>query len=106
MTFKVGDLVLLKVSPWKGIIRFGRIGKLSPRFIRPFKVLQRVGNQAYKLELQEELDDIHNTFYTCYFRKFVGEVPNIIPLLEIRIDKDKRLIEEPKTIVDRYTKTL
>ena len=70
MTFEVGDLVLLKVSPWKGLIRFGKRGKLSPRFIGPFKVLQRVGNQAYKLELPEELNGIHNTFHVCYLRKF------------------------------------
>ena len=50
MTIKVGDLVLLKVSPWKGLIRFGKRGNLSPRFIGPFQVFQKVGNQAYNLE--------------------------------------------------------
>ena len=56
ITFEVGDQVLVKVSPWKGFIRFGKRGKLSPRFIGPFKVLQRIGNQAYKLELPPELE--------------------------------------------------
>ena len=106
MTFEVRDSVLLKVSPWKGLIRFGKRGKLSPRFIGPFKVLQRIGNQAYKLELPEELNGIHNTFHVCYLRKFTGEVPDIIPISELRIDENKRLIEEPEAIVDRKTKKL
>ena len=106
MTFEVGDSVLLKFSPWKGLIRFGKRGKLSPRFIGPFKVLQRIGNQAYKLELPEELNGIHNTFHVCYLRKFMGEVLDIIPIYELRIHENKRLIEEPKVIVDRKTKKL
>ena len=106
MTFEVGDSVLLKVSPWKGLIRFGKRGKLSPRFIGPFKVLQRIGNQAYKLELPEELNGIHNTFHVCYLRKFTGEVTDMIPLSELRINENKTLIEEPEAIVDRKTKKL
>jgi hypothetical protein len=106
MTFEVGDQVLLKVSPWKGLIRFGKRGKLSPRFIGPFKVLQRVGNQAYKLELPPELEGIHNTFHVCYLRKCLGEEPDMIPLSELRIDENKRLIEEPDAIVDYKTKKL
>ena len=105
MTFEVRDSVLLKVSPWKGLIRFGKRGKVSPRFIGPFKVLQRIGNQAYKLELPEELNGIHNTFHVCYLRKFTREVPDIIPISELRIDENKRLIE-PEAIVDRKTKKL
>ena len=106
ITFEVGDSVLLKVSPWKGLIRFGKRGKLSPRFIGPFKVLQKIGNQAYKLELPEELNGIHNTFHVCYLRKFTGDVPDIIPISELRMDENKRLIEEPEAIVDRKTKKL
>ena len=106
MTFEIGDSVLLKVSSWKGLIRFGKRGKLSPRFIGPFNVLQRVGNQAYKLELPKELNGIHDTFHVSYLRKFIGEVPDIIPISELRIDENKRLIEEPEAIVDRKTKKL
>ena len=94
ISFKVGDSVSLKVSSWKGLIRFGKRGKLSARFIGPFKVLQRIGNQAYKLELPEELNGIHNTFHVCYLRKFTGEVLDMIPLSELRIDENKRLIED------------
>ncbi|KAI3706946.1 hypothetical protein L6452_25045 [Arctium lappa] len=65
MEFQVGDRVMLKVSSWKGIIRFGKRGKLSPHFLGPFKVLKRVGLQAYQLELPPELSRIHNTFHVC-----------------------------------------
>ncbi|GJW97125.1 putative reverse transcriptase domain-containing protein [Tanacetum coccineum] len=63
MEFSEGDRVMLKVSPWKGVIRFGKRGKLSPRFVRPFKIIDRVRPVAYKLELPRELQGIHNTFH-------------------------------------------
>lgn len=63
-------------------------------------------NQAYKLELPEELNGIHNTFHVCYLRKFTGDVPDIIPISELRMDENKRMIEEPEAIVDRKTKKL
>ena len=67
--FQVGDRVMIKVSPWKGVIRFGKRGKLSPCFLGPFKVLERIGSQAYRLDLPPELQGIHNTFHVCYLRK-------------------------------------
>ncbi|GJZ49232.1 hypothetical protein Tco_0603422, partial [Tanacetum coccineum] len=63
MEFQVGDKVMLKVSPWKGVIRFGKRGKLNPRYVRPFKVLGKHGEVAYKLDLPEELSRVHNTFH-------------------------------------------
>ncbi|GKD30058.1 hypothetical protein Tco_1240836 [Tanacetum coccineum] len=63
MEFQVGDKVILKVSPWKGVVRFGKRGKLNPRYVGPFKVIERVGEVAYKLELREELSRVHNTFH-------------------------------------------
>ncbi|GKF79622.1 hypothetical protein Tco_0235190 [Tanacetum coccineum] len=63
MEFHVGDKVMLKVSPWKGVVHFGKLGKLNPRYVGPFKVLEKVREVAYKLELLEELSRIHNTFY-------------------------------------------
>ncbi|GKB14400.1 hypothetical protein Tco_0848323 [Tanacetum coccineum] len=63
MEFQVGDKVMLKISPWKGVVHFGKQGKLNPRYVRPFKVLEKVGEVAYKLELPEELSRVHNTFY-------------------------------------------
>ncbi|GKA58215.1 putative reverse transcriptase domain-containing protein [Tanacetum coccineum] len=67
--FEVGDRVMLKVSPRKGVIRFGKQGKLNPRYIGPFKILKRVGQVAYKLELPEELRNIYNTFYVSNLKK-------------------------------------
>ncbi|GJX11743.1 putative reverse transcriptase domain-containing protein [Tanacetum coccineum] len=63
MEFQVGDKVLLKVSPCQGVVRFGKRGKLNPRYVGPFKVLEKVGSVAYKLELPEELSRVHNTFH-------------------------------------------
>lgn len=106
VSFKEGDLVMLKVSPWKGIIRFGKRGKLSPRFIGPFKILKRVNDQAYQLDLPAELDGIHSTFHVCYLRKCMADEENIIPLSDLRVDPKKRLVEEPVEILDRKKKQL
>ncbi|GKE08327.1 hypothetical protein Tco_1411878 [Tanacetum coccineum] len=69
LEFEVGDMVLLKVSPWKGAVRFGKRRKLSPRYIGPFKILARVGPVAYTLELPEELKGIHSTFHVLNLKK-------------------------------------
>ncbi|GKF74262.1 putative reverse transcriptase domain-containing protein, partial [Tanacetum coccineum] len=63
MEFQVGDKVMLKDFPWKGVVHFGKWGKLNPRYVGPFKVLEKVGSIAYKLELPEELSRVHNTFH-------------------------------------------
>ncbi|GJS36566.1 putative reverse transcriptase domain-containing protein [Tanacetum coccineum] len=68
MEFQVGDRVMLKVSPWKGVVRFGKRWKL-PRYVRPFKVLEKVGAVAYKLELPQELSRVHNTFHVSNLKK-------------------------------------
>ncbi|GKF46176.1 hypothetical protein Tco_0135978 [Tanacetum coccineum] len=80
MEFEVGDKVMLKVSPWKGVIRFGKRGKLNPRFIGPFKVIKKVGDVAYKLELPEELSRVHNTFHVSNLKKCHADKPLAIPL--------------------------
>ncbi|GJV64105.1 retrotransposon protein, putative, ty3-gypsy subclass [Tanacetum coccineum] len=87
MEFQVGDKVMLKVSPWKGVVRFGKRGKLNPRYVGPFKVIERVGEVAYKLELPEELSRVHNTFHEPL--EIVGrEVKRLkrsrIPLVKVR----------------------
>ncbi|KAI3714834.1 hypothetical protein L6452_21794 [Arctium lappa] len=81
--FQVGDKVMLKVSQWKGIIRFGKWGKLSPQFLGTFPIIERVGLQAYKLELPPEMDEIHPTFHVCYLRKSLAEAESTIPLSKI-----------------------
>ncbi|GJQ90155.1 hypothetical protein Tco_0001294 [Tanacetum coccineum] len=80
MEFQVGDLVMLKVSPWKGVIRFGKWGKLNPRYVGPFKVLEKVGSVSYKLELPKELNQVHNTFHVSNLKKCHSDKPLAVPL--------------------------
>ena len=69
LQFEIGDRVFLKISPWKGILRFGRQGKLSPRFIGPYEIMRKVGLVAYRLKLPPELSRIHDTFHVLMLRK-------------------------------------
>ncbi|KAI3788300.1 hypothetical protein L2E82_01060 [Cichorium intybus] len=103
---KEGDLVMIKVSPWKGVIRFGKRGKLSPRYIGPFKILKRIGLQAFKLELPQELRRIHDTFHVCYLKKYFGKKELTIPLEELRVETPNRLVEEPEAMLEVKTKKL
>ncbi|GKE98064.1 putative reverse transcriptase domain-containing protein, partial [Tanacetum coccineum] len=104
--FEVGDMVLLKVSSWKGAVRFGKRGKLSPCYIGPFKILARVGLVAYTLELPEELKGIHSTFHVSNLKKCLAEGDIVIPMDEIQLDDKLHMIEEPVEIVDREVKQL
>nr|GFC55720.1 hypothetical protein [Tanacetum cinerariifolium] len=78
--FQVGDKVMLKFLPWKGVVRFGKRGKLNPRYIGPFKVLERIGDVAYKLDLPEELSIVHNTFHVSNLKKCHADEPLAVPL--------------------------
>jgi hypothetical protein len=106
MEFQVGDRVLLKVSPWKGMIRFGKHGKLNPRYVGPFKILERFGPVASKLELPEELSRVHNTFHVSNMRKFLSDETLVIPFKGLRLDEKLNFIEEPVEIMDRDVKQL
>ncbi|GJV91319.1 hypothetical protein Tco_1539132 [Tanacetum coccineum] len=106
LEFEVGDKVMLKVSPWKGVVQFGKRGKLSPRYIGPFKILSIVGPVAYKLELPRELQGIHKTFHVSNLKKCLSDEELIIPLDEVRIDEKLHFIEEPIEIMDREVKQL
>nr|GFA04357.1 putative reverse transcriptase domain-containing protein [Tanacetum cinerariifolium] len=106
MEFEVGDKVMLKVSPWKGVIRFGKHGKLSPRYIGPFEIIERIGPMAYKLELPEKLRGIHNTFHVSNLNKCLADENLVIPLEEVQLDDKLHFIEEPAEIMDREVKQL
>ena len=104
--FQIGDRVLLKVSPWKGMVRLGKHGKLNPRYIGPFRILERIGPVAYKLELPEELSRIHDTFHVTNLKKCLSDESLVIPLKEIRLDDKLVFTEEPIEIMDREVKQL
>ncbi|GJW06991.1 hypothetical protein Tco_1569414 [Tanacetum coccineum] len=103
---EVGDRVMLKVSPWKGVVRFGKRGKLNPRYVGPFKVLEKVGSVAYKLELPQELSRVHNTFHVSNLKKCYSDEPLAVPLEGLHVDDKFRFVEEPIEIMDREVKRL
>ncbi|GJR17095.1 putative reverse transcriptase domain-containing protein [Tanacetum coccineum] len=104
--FEVGDQVLLKLSPWKGVICFGKKGKLAPRYVGPFEILERIGPVAYRLRLPEELSSVHDTFRMSNLKKCLADANLHVPLDEIKVDKTLRFIEEPVEIIDREVKSL
>nr|GEZ27027.1 putative reverse transcriptase domain, ribonuclease H-like domain, aspartic peptidase domain protein [Tanacetum cinerariifolium] len=104
LEFQVCDLVMLKVSPWKGVVRFGKQGKLNSRYIRPFKVLAKVGTFSYRLELPQQLSRVHRTFHVSNLKKCLSDEPLAVLLDEIHIDDKLRFVEEPVKIIDREVK--
>ncbi|GJR70557.1 putative reverse transcriptase domain-containing protein [Tanacetum coccineum] len=106
LEFEVGDMVLLKVSLWKGVVCFRKHGKLSPHYIRPFKIVARVGPVAYKLDLPEELKGIHSTFHVSNLKKCLAEGDVVVPMEEIQLNDNLHMIEEPVEIVDKEVKRL
>ncbi|GJY13956.1 putative reverse transcriptase domain-containing protein, partial [Tanacetum coccineum] len=95
MEFEVGNRVMLKVSPWKGVIRFGKRGKLNPRYVRPFKVLAKFRKVAYKLELPQELSRVHHTFHVSNLKKCYADEPLVMLLEGIHVDDKLQFVEEP-----------
>ncbi|GKE02795.1 putative reverse transcriptase domain-containing protein, partial [Tanacetum coccineum] len=106
MEFQVGDKVMLKVSPWKGVVRFGKRGKLNPRYVGPFKVLEKVGSVAYKLKLPQELSRVHNMFHVSNLKKCYTDEPLAVPLDGLHFDDKLQFVEEPVEIMDREVKQL
>ncbi|GJZ05889.1 putative reverse transcriptase domain-containing protein [Tanacetum coccineum] len=106
LEFSVGEYVLLKVSPWKGVVRFGKKGKLAPRFVRPFEIIKRIGPVAYRLDLPEELNGVHDTFHVSNLKKCLANPTLQVPLDEIRVDAKLNFVEEPVEILEREFKKL
>ncbi|GJR05168.1 putative reverse transcriptase domain-containing protein [Tanacetum coccineum] len=104
--YEVGENVLLKVSPWKGVMHFGKKGKLAPRYVGPFEILERIDPVAYRLRLPEELIGVHDTFHVSNLMKCLGNANLQVPLNEIEIDKTLCFVDEPIEIIDREVKSL
>ena len=94
--YEVGDKVFLKVSPWKKILRFGRKGKLSPRFIGPYEILERVGPVAYRLALPLELAKLHDVFHVSMLRRYRSDTSHILPVQDIKYKKILPLMKSRK----------
>nr|GEU32292.1 reverse transcriptase domain-containing protein [Tanacetum cinerariifolium] len=90
----------------KGVIQFRKRRKLNPWYIRPFKILKRIGPVAYKLELPEELKNVHNTFHVSNLKKYLSDESLVIPMKELQLDEKLNFIKEPLEIMDREVKQL
>ncbi|GJV94052.1 putative reverse transcriptase domain-containing protein [Tanacetum coccineum] len=106
MEFEVGDMVMLKVSPWKGVVRFGKRGKLNPRYVGPFRVLAKVGKVAYRLELPQDFSRVHHTFHVSNMKKCYADEPLVMPLEGIHVDDKLQFVEEPVEIMEWEIKRL
>nr|GEV46659.1 putative reverse transcriptase domain-containing protein [Tanacetum cinerariifolium] len=106
LEFSVGDYVLLKVSLWKGVVRFGKKGKLTPRFVRPFEIVKKVVPVAYRLDLPEELNGVHDTFHVSNLKKCLTDLTLQVPLDEIQVDAKLNFVEEHVEILEREFKKL
>ena len=104
--YEVGDNVFLKVSPWRKILRFGQKGKLSPRFIGPYEILECIGPMAYRLALPPELAKLHDVFYMSMLRRYRSDKSHILPVQEIQVHEDLSYAKEPKAILARDVKQL
>ncbi|KAL5578044.1 hypothetical protein UlMin_019743 [Ulmus minor] len=106
LEFQVGDSVFLKVSPFKGVIRFGKRGKLNPRYIGPYEILERVGKTAYRLALPPNLASVHNVFHVSMLKKYVSDKSHVLEQEPIEIHEDLSFEEKPVRILDYKIKTL
>jgi hypothetical protein len=86
LEFVVGDEVLLKTSPWKGVSRFGKRGTLNPRYVGPFEIFGRIGPVAYRLNLPTELDGVYNVFHASNLKKCLSDDSLVVPMEELQID--------------------
>nr|GEY35094.1 putative reverse transcriptase domain-containing protein [Tanacetum cinerariifolium] len=102
----VGDRVLLKVSPWKGVVRFGNKGKLASWYVGPFEIVECVGPVAYRLKLPQEPSCVHDTFHVSNLKKCLAKPYVQVPLDEIEIDENLHFVEEPMEIVEHDVKNL
>ncbi|KAL5570498.1 hypothetical protein UlMin_027073 [Ulmus minor] len=106
LEFVVGDRVFLKVSPMKGVMRFGKKGKLSPRFVGPFEILERIGDLAYRVALPPAMSGIHNVFHVSMLRKYIPDPSHVLSYDTLDLHQDLTFEESPVKILDREEKEL
>ena len=104
--YEIGENVYLKVLPWKKVMRFGKKGKLSPRFIGPYEVIEKVGLVAYRLALPPKLEKIHNVFHVSMLRRYRSNPSHVVSLETIELRPDLTYEEEPIEILAREVKEL
>ena len=106
IAYEVGNKVFLKVSSWRKILRFGKKGKLSLRFIGPYEVLERISPVAYRLALPLELANLHDVFHVSILQRYRSDESHILPVQEIQVQEDLSYDEESKAIMTREVKQL
>ncbi|XP_070029279.1 uncharacterized protein [Nicotiana sylvestris] len=106
MSYMVREKVLLKVSPMKGVMRFGKKGKLSSRFIGPFEVLQRTGKMAYELALSPSLSSVHLVFHVSMLHKNIGDASHVLDFSTVQLDGDLTYDVELVAILERHVRKL
>ncbi|KAL0549281.1 hypothetical protein IC582_013762 [Cucumis melo] len=106
LEFEIGDKVFLKVAPMKGVLRFERRGKLSPRFVGPFEILERIGPVAYRLALPPSLSAVHDVFHVSMLRKYVPDPSHVVDYEPLEIDENLSYVEQPVEVLAREVKTL
>ncbi|KAL0537615.1 hypothetical protein IC582_026598 [Cucumis melo] len=106
LEFEVGDKVFLKVAPMRGVVRFERRGKLSPRFVGPFEILERIGPVAYRLALPPSLSTVHDVFHVSMLRKYVPDPSHVVDYEPLEVDENLSYTEQPVEVLAREVKTL
>ena len=106
IAYEVGDKVFLKVSSWGKLLWFGKKGKLSPRFIGPYEILEQIGPVAYRLALPPELAKLHNVFHVSMLRRYRYDELHILPVQDVQVQANLSYDEEPKAILAREVKQL
>ena len=106
LKFEMGDQVFLRVSPWKGILRFGRCGKLSPRYISPYEIVDKVGEVVYRLRLSSELANIHDVFHVSMLCKYIADLSHILKEQPIQLKENLTYEEHPVEVLDRRDQVL